>query len=105
MIPSIYVDHPTVIPPQRQSCASMSCPPAARQSEVIDPLLVLRKKRSVYDSFTLTAFPQWCRQQRGRQRSERGREGGRRGLRLLLGKKNDAAAVLGACRQTERERE
>lgn len=39
------------------------------------------------------------------ERSEQGREGGeeRRGLRLLLGK-NDAAAVLGACRQTERER-
>lgn len=33
-------------------------------------------------------------------REEREREGGRRGLMLLLGK-NDAAAVLGGCRQTE----
>lgn len=38
-----------------------------------------------------------------RETEKREGEGGRRGLRLLLGK-NDAAAVLGACRQTERER-
>lgn len=42
VVPSLYVDHPTLIPRQWQSCASMSCPPAARHSEVIDPLLVLR---------------------------------------------------------------
>ena len=89
VIPSLYVDHRTLIPPQWQSCASMSCPPAARHSEVIDPLLAFsrekkKKKTSVYDSFTFAAFPQWCKQQRGRQRREG--EGGRRGLRLLLGK-------------------
>lgn len=39
----------------------------------------------------------------GRKEGDREREGGRRGLMLLLllGK-NDAAAVLGGCRQTER---
>lgn len=59
-----------------------------------------RRVRSVY----LHCIPTVVQAaKRETERSERGREGGRRGLMLLLGK-NDAAAVLGGCRQTERER-
>lgn len=57
-----------------------------------------KKTGAPYDSFTFAAFPQWCKQQKGRRVEKRmgKRERGRRGVLLLW--KNDAAAVLGGCR-------
>lgn len=77
VIPSLYVDHPTLIPPKWQSCASMSCPPAARHSEVIDPLLVLRKKKKCLWFVYLHCIPTVVQAaKRETERSEQGREGG-----------------------------
>lgn len=108
VIPSLYVDHPTLILLQWQSCASMSCPPAARHSEVIDPLLMWRggKKNKCLWFVYLRCIPTVVQQQIGRQRDARrgGREGGKRGLRLLLGKKMMRRLFLEpADRRRERE--
>lgn len=42
---------------------------------MMDPLLVVQKRGSVYDSFTFAAFPQWRKQQKRRWREEGEREG------------------------------
>lgn len=107
VIPSLYVDHPTLILLQWQSCASMSCPPAARHSEVIDPLLMWRggKKNKCLWFVYLRCIPTVVQAaNRETERCEKGREGGKRGLRLLLGKKMMRRLFLEpADRRRERE--